>query len=335
VPNTLFSTYSQGENRVTASILAVFERISFALVEKILMALCEEANANLLVFRNQPTGISSVPDAVIRASFAYWIETKIVPNTIRKNQLQAHLKFLDAQENISRQWLLVITPDAEEPPVIKEIGDRRLAWTNFDSLVDILTTIVTKDEEWFISDTVLPTEREQDLLRELVRFLISEKLIGIGEQAVVVPAVRALPEYHRFSTYICQPNRTFQPCTHLAFYADRKVYHRIPRILAQIENVVLSESAIFARDDISMEMKNKLIEIVSVLQNEENERYEQEAKIIFLTSHDDPETLKLTHDIDNDLTSDSGRTVAFVQGQRYVSLEKLKKNPTKTSQLLD
>lgn len=34
--NPLFSTYSQGENRVTGSLLAVFERISFALVEQIL-----------------------------------------------------------------------------------------------------------------------------------------------------------------------------------------------------------------------------------------------------------------------------------------------------------
>lgn len=40
--NPLFSTYSQGENRVTASILAVFERLSFALVERLLQALCQE-----------------------------------------------------------------------------------------------------------------------------------------------------------------------------------------------------------------------------------------------------------------------------------------------------
>ena len=44
--NPLFSTYSQGENRVTSSILAVLERLSFALVEQILQALCQELMDN-------------------------------------------------------------------------------------------------------------------------------------------------------------------------------------------------------------------------------------------------------------------------------------------------
>ena len=69
--NTLFSTYSQGENRVTGSMMAVFERISFALTEKIFQGLTQESGTNLLSFENQPAGKDTVPDAVIRASFAY------------------------------------------------------------------------------------------------------------------------------------------------------------------------------------------------------------------------------------------------------------------------
>ncbi|NJN49639.1 MAG: hypothetical protein HC805_07575 [Alkalinema sp. RL_2_19] len=53
MPNPLFSRYSQGENRVTASTLAVFERISFALVERILQTLCQEQNLSLLTIKNQ------------------------------------------------------------------------------------------------------------------------------------------------------------------------------------------------------------------------------------------------------------------------------------------
>ncbi len=89
--NPLFSTYSQGENRVgenrvTSSILAVFERLSFVLVEQILQALCQEPEFPLLSFLNQPAGKSSTPDGRIRASFAYWIETKITPNAIHTDQ---------------------------------------------------------------------------------------------------------------------------------------------------------------------------------------------------------------------------------------------------------
>lgn len=51
--NPLFSTYRQGENRVTGSLLAVFERISFALVEQILQQMLEEPEVDLLTFTNQ------------------------------------------------------------------------------------------------------------------------------------------------------------------------------------------------------------------------------------------------------------------------------------------
>jgi hypothetical protein len=64
MPNPLFSRYSQGENRVTASTLAVFERISFALVERILQTLCQEQNLSLLTIKNQfkPKNAGSIPD---------------------------------------------------------------------------------------------------------------------------------------------------------------------------------------------------------------------------------------------------------------------------------
>jgi hypothetical protein len=329
VPNTLFSTYSQGENRVTASILAVFERISFALVEKILTSLCDEENINLLKFTNQPKGELSVPDAVISASFAYWIETKTKRNSVRKEQLENHLNSLKDAGNYSRQRLLVITPDVNEPIEIKEIGDKRLAWANFDKLVDILTSFVTRNDEWMKSDIVLPTEREQELLRELVRFLRAENLIGRREQAVVVAARIAWDEYQQYSVYMCQPNRTFQPSSHLAFYAQGKIQPLIPAIIGQVESVILNEEAIASRKDIVAATRHQLIELASKLQVAKNERYRQEVKVMFLTSIDDNKTLKLSHAIENNLNS------AFVQGQRYVSLEKLKKNPTETSQLID
>ena len=45
-------------------------------------------------------------------------------------------------------------------------------------------------------------------------------------------------------------------------------------------------------------------------------------------------TIVLPNDIENDLISESGRTIAFTQGQRYVPLERLKKAPSITSELL-
>jgi len=76
----LFSTYRQGENRVTSSMLAVFERIDLSLLETLLAGAAGEAGAIQMVsFVNQPVGMgASVPDARISASFAYWFEVKTV-----------------------------------------------------------------------------------------------------------------------------------------------------------------------------------------------------------------------------------------------------------------
>jgi len=103
----LFSTHSKAENSVTSTILVVFERISFSLVETILQRLCDETESTLLEFRNQPTsarstGSSSIPDAVIKGSFGYWIETKIKKKNVSTTQIKNHLKIMRARiESVS------------------------------------------------------------------------------------------------------------------------------------------------------------------------------------------------------------------------------------------
>ena len=55
----LFSTYRQGENRVTSSMLAVFERIDLSLLETLLAGAAGEAGAIQMVsFVNQPVGMA-------------------------------------------------------------------------------------------------------------------------------------------------------------------------------------------------------------------------------------------------------------------------------------
>jgi hypothetical protein len=128
MPNPLFSRYSQGENRVTASILAVFERISFALLERILQIICEEPNESLLEIKNQikPKGFNAIPDGAIQASFAYWIETKVVPGTVDKNQLERHLLALAQHPNAAKKKLIVISPDSSQPQVVTDLNDKQV-----------------------------------------------------------------------------------------------------------------------------------------------------------------------------------------------------------------
>lgn len=212
MPNLLFSRYTQGENRVTASILAVFERISFALVERILQILSEETNLSLLEIKNQIKSgkQGSVPDGAIQASFTYLIETKVVQNSLHKDQLTAHLNYLNSLDNIAFKRLLVLTPDYQEPDVIKQLNSDLVVWASFNDLYSAIAEITTTSEN----------------------------------------------------------------------------------------------------------------------------RYGVKFKVFFLSAPDSPETIQLSHDIRNDLRSRTGKPTAFTQGQRYVPLSGLKKNPATTTELL-
>lgn len=139
--NPLFSTYRQGENRVTSSMLAVFERIDLSLLETILAAAAGEASPQMVSFTNQPPGRRSVPDARISAWFAYWFEVKTARNALGARQLADHLAILGDDGGDER--LFVVTPDAEQPDAIATLSDARVVWFNFRSLSDAIDAAVS------------------------------------------------------------------------------------------------------------------------------------------------------------------------------------------------
>ncbi len=335
MPNTLFSTYSEGENRVTSTILAVLERLSFALVEQLLQALLQEPEAQLVTFRNQVKGEASVPDARIRASFSYWIETKIVPRAVSERQIRAHLLALDAEPRVDRQRLLVLTPDDAVPDVVSRIGDSRLGWASFADLAAAVEQALELDEGWIASEQAIPSERERELLRELVHFLLSEGLVrGQGREVLVVPARVALPEYLELSLYMCQPNRTFRAVSHLAFYAGGRIDPHVPAVLGSVESVLIGEEGVRAAEGLDEALRAQLLAVVRRLEAESSPRLGLEQKVLFLSAPDAPETVHLPRPVENDLLSESGRPAAFVQGQRYVPLSALQAGPKTTSELL-
>jgi len=333
--NPLFSTYSQGENRITASILAVFERLSFALVEQILQALLQEPETQLLTFDNQPAGPTTVPDARIRASFSYWIETKRKPGAVGEKQLCGHLKALDAEPFVQKQRLLVLTPDAKEPDAVVRLDDQRVVWANFQDLVTAIEQALSLDETWVISERHILTERERDLLRELVRLLNSERLLELAQKQVLVVAARlALPMYTTVGAYTCQPNRSFRPSSHMAFYAGGRIHRCIPAIQGSVDAVTLSEEHVRGRTELAEDIRERLLALVGRLRQEGYPVSGNLEKVVLLSSPEAPETIHLAHDIRNDRVSQSGKAIAFVQGQRYVPLAAILAAPETTTELL-
>ena len=158
--------------------------------------------------------------------------------------------------------------------------------------------------------------------------------INDADRVVVVAAGSALEEYKRCSAYICLPNRTFQPCVRMAFYTKNKVYHKVPKIIGQpIE--AISAQEIETRTDLSDVERESLRRLLKNVDAQRRKGWnENQYKIFFLSPHDSPDTLTLPHDIENDQESGNGQRTAFTQRQRYVSLSRLEKRPTKTTELV-
>ena len=162
---------------------------------------------------------------------------------------------------------------------------------------------------------------------------MSEYLNGKSSaKVVVVPAGFALDEYLKYSAYICQPNRRFQPCVRMAFYTKNKIDRRIPKILEQIE--AISRDEIETRMDLSDIERARLRALLNKMDSTRSEEWSKsKLKVVFLTPPDSPDTLVLANDIENNFTSNTHKRVAFARNQRYVSLSSLEKGPTYTSDL--
>jgi hypothetical protein len=321
--NPLFSTYRQGENRVTSSMLAVFERIDLSLLEIMLAAASGESSLQMVSFTNQPPGKGhSVPDALISASFSYYFEVKTSRNTVAAAQLTEHV--LCFADDGSQERLFVITPDPEQPQAVTAAADPRIVWFNFRALHDAIEAVT--------ADAML-AEQARFLLRELQALLVDEGLVDTDD-VVIVAARIAYDEYLQHSAYICQPGRAFRTgLTHMGFYANAAIQARIPRIRRVVDQVT------FTNDEIASlrtgPPPDQLIaQVIESTLAAGTRDVGQQYQIFLLSGPDQPETVQLSQPIINDTLSAAGKPWAWTLGQRYTSLAKLTAHGVKvTSEL--
>lgn len=315
--NPLFSTYRQGENRVTSSMVAVFERIDLSLLERLLAAASGESTLEMVTFSNQPAGRgASTPDARISAHFSFWFEVKTRRDAVDRTQLAEHLKNLD--DDSSQERLFVVTPDAAEPATVKLLRDRRIIWFNFASLADAIDSA--------ISDHAEPVAHQaRFLLRELRSLLVEDGLID-NDEVVVVAARAAYPEYLAHHVYVCQPGRAFRDgLTHLGFYAERAIQPYVAHILHREDAVAFSPEEAARRRDAGGEYDRWIAEKIDVLLADGSRHSGESYQVFVLTGPDGAETVKLAQPIVNASTSSSGRPTAWTMSQRYISLARLTK----------
>ncbi|WP_150246270.1 hypothetical protein [Nocardiopsis quinghaiensis] len=113
----LFSTYGQGENRVTSSMLAVFERVGLALTETISARASGGFTLKTIVFINQySTGKGAVLDGRIATDLTYLFEAKTVRNAVQDpDQLIGHLRILEEEPGKKTCLCLSLARSAPKP----------------------------------------------------------------------------------------------------------------------------------------------------------------------------------------------------------------------------
>lgn len=300
---------------MTASILAVLKSLSLSRIERLLGAILEQSEFELVRFQNQTSkGGAGVPDAIIHASIRLLVETKTERNGVRKPQIERHLARL-SEANETVQVILVLTPDDVRPRILDDVNDQRVAWSSFALLDQAIDELLEGSHE-------VVSEREAFLLRELQSMLDAEGLLANPNDVVIVAARSAWPEYNEFHSYVCQPNRPFQQVARLGFYSKGVIYPLVPKILEIYDDVEM----------IKDKHKGELGKLVNHLVTNSSRLTDQRYKVILLSPPDLPDTLKLDAPIPNDKRSKSGKPTAFTMGQRYVSSAALTRATT-TSQL--
>lgn len=306
---TIFSTYTQGENRVTSTIIQVLKNLPVNIVDRFLMMFTSSDTQTFVNFRNQVDGGNSVPDAEISANFRVLFETKIIPNSINETQLKNHVKMLEG----TNDTLVYLTPDDVIPQVLKAhnetFSDKNIKWKSFEQISNLISELV--DDE-----ALILSERDQFLLRNLQEFFEESGLLPIIDEVVIVAASTAWPVYQKHGLYVCQPQRAFRSTKWLGFYANGYIQPKIAKIISNHDNYEhgsgnLEESSI-PRDKLS----NWL--------DDNQDAKGLKSQIFDLSCPGSDDTVTLNSEIPNDLKNSRGRGYAFTQGQRYTTLEKLR-----------
>jgi hypothetical protein len=139
--------------------------------------------------------------------------------------------------------------------------------------------------------------------------------------AVVVPAARAWSLYLRTGAYVCRAGRFFQKVSHLAFYADGEIKPEVPQITERRDHVAWASTEIARLKATKDPRDDDLAELIKAARSSEWDEHET-YQVFFLTRPGGAGHVTLPAALPNPR---SGRGSAYVQRQRYATVEDLRR----------
>jgi len=307
----LFSTYQQGENRVTASILAVLARLGLHLTERILGGMLGDANVSLVSFTPLPaTSGPGNPDGEILARARFLFEVKIASGALDSAQAAAlKIAYTDKLGDDHDGRLIILTPDVGCPKPLVGLGDERVVWVNFVTLAVVLREVVADDRD-------PASEHEAYLIRELLALFDAEGLLD-NRDTVVMAARTAYGFYLSHAAYVCQPNRSIRPVRRMGFYTSRQIKPEVPQILGSRKAVLFDADNAATLTQATDEIDRSVGLIVAKCLADGTRNAGDLHDVYVLSPADDANTLRLPQPL-----AHTG-SFAFTMGQRYISSTQL------------
>jgi hypothetical protein len=295
---SIFGEYEAKENRLTVALLQILKIGGEPLIRYFAEGVGFGLPSSEIGISTQVGGENSVLDGLLESDFRFrlLIESKIKPNSVNARQLKAHLSHRKAQGENS--ILLYLTPDARRPPALT---DESVAWANWVRVRDILNDYRQKsdvDQADVLNFLVDQFERFAGNLQILEPWQLDSEA---QPRVLVVPARDARGTALRHQVYLCQNRRTFKPSRWIAFYAFGQI-----DTLAEIDGP--------PEDDVEMTKRNDLMELAKTQPEPETPR-----RLIRLKN------VEQIGPITNDVRNQTGKAGAWVQGQRYTTIDKIRK----------
>lgn len=299
---SIFGEYKAPENRLTVALLQILKKGGEPLIRFFAGEVGFALPSSEIGIFTQVKTPTSVLDGLLQSNFSFQllIESKVVLGSVEPNQRDAHLAHLGKLGENS--VLLYLTPDSERPDALPA----PIAWANWIRVRDVLkqyrekTEIEEAEVLSYLIDEFELFASNLDVLESWGGSSLA-RAPDAQERVLIVPARDARGIARQFQVYFCQNQRSFKPSRWIAFYA-----------LGQIDT--LAEVAGPPEDDVVMTERPDLADLAKIQTDPDAPR-----RLFRLKNVTD------VGPIINDLRDKGGKNAAWVMGQRYTTIEKLRR----------
>ena len=311
---SIFGEYKTDEDRLTAALLQVLHYGGHPLIAKLFGDIFDLPSNEVNVIP-QSVQENSRPDGEITCDCHYqiFIESKIVPNDIRNEQLENHCRLANPSNG---QYLIYLTPDKTKPKKLEMLSGL-VEWMSWEQISDILQSLLKETSNeliiFLIRQLILLIAHtlEKAITKNKKRATAKEanttneklQTKPVNNTVIIVGGHWGENVAKKYNFYACQPNRFFCDARYIAFYHQNRIKELFKIVDKPIESIDIQTCS----------------QVPSSYFTDTEPGYKPQKRKLFLLEH--IHTFDPT--IQNDKTDKKGHSCAFVQRQTYTTYDKI------------